>query len=147
MARVPPKIPRCDATEQAAPGSEGPAAAAAAAVFLIESDDAVRDAVASALRAAGFEVVAFSSARHFLDGYGGQRGCLVADADVPGMSDPELLRQLAVLLPAIFTSARLGRLDLGDLLSRRQLLLRKPYGMDELLPLIRCAVFDPPPSD
>jgi FixJ family two-component response regulator len=66
-----------------------------ALVFLVDDDEAVRDAVATALRAAG---------------YGGQRGALVVvDLDLPGV-ERDLLGSLAraeVALPVIVTSRRL----------------------------------------
>jgi FixJ family two-component response regulator len=145
MTHVPPRHPPRAPKGQAAPSREPAAAADALPVFLLEDDDAVRDAVASALRAAGFEVIAFSSARRFLEHYDGQPGCLVADLDLPGMSGPELLHCLqaaALPLPAIFTNARLWRrgLDAVGRDDRLPLLLQKPYGVDELLPLIRLAI-------
>ena len=83
----------------------------AATVFLVDADEAVRDAVASALRAAGFQVGTFDSAEQFLgavrpDG----RNCLVVDLDLPGMGGIALLKALAaagLALPAVITSRRL----------------------------------------
>lgn len=112
-------------------------------MFLVDDDEAVRDAVATSLRAAGFAVLAFGSARQFLDAYrAGQDGCLVVDVDLPDV-EPELLRMLAtseLALPAIITSRRLRRRPLAPALHALPVrLLEKPFGIDDLLPLIRAA--------
>jgi FixJ family two-component response regulator len=97
------------------------------------------------LRGAGYPVAAFSSARQFLDGYrSGSPGCLVVDMDVPEGGAVDLLQMLTVariILPAIITSRRLRRIPASDgLPSGRVLFLDKPFGIDELLRLIRSAM-------
>ena len=116
-----------------------------ATIFLVDDDDAVRDALAMSLRAAGHPVAVFGSARHFLDAYPhGSSGCLVVDMDLPDGGAVGLLRTLAVagvILPAIIMSRRLRRNALVDgLLSGCILFLDKPFGIDELLALIRTAM-------
>ena len=114
-------------------------------VFLIEEDDAVRDALVMSLRTAGHLVAAFTSGRQFLDGYQpGDPGCLVVDMDLSDLGAVELLRTLAATqaaLPAIMTSRRLKRrAPVGGLPPGRILFLDKPFGIDELLRLIRIAL-------
>jgi FixJ family two-component response regulator len=114
-------------------------------IFLVDEDDAVRDAIAMSLRAAGHTVAAFGSGRQFLDAYQpGNSGCLVADMDLSDLGAVELLRMLAasqVTLPAIITSRRLKRrAPVGGLPPGRVLFLDKPFGVDELLRLIRIAL-------
>ena len=114
-------------------------------IFLVDDDDAVRDALAMSLRAAGHAVAAFASARQFIDRYRhGDPGCLVVDMDVPDGGAEGLLRTLAaaeVILPAIITIRRLRRTPpISDLLPGRILFLEKPFGVDELLRLIRLAL-------
>ena len=126
-------------TRAAPPGS-----ALDALVFVVDDDEAVRDAVATSLRAAGYAVADFGSASQFLDGYrAGQRGCLVVDVDMPGV-ESELLRMLAsseVTLPAIITSRRLRQRALPPALTALHVvLLEKPFGIDNLLPLVRTAL-------
>jgi FixJ family two-component response regulator len=111
-------------------------------VFLIDEDDAVRDALALSLRAAGHQVAAFGSARQFLDGYQlGDPACLVVDMDLSDLGAMELLRTLAAsqaALPTIITSRRLQRrAPVGGLPPGRILFLDKPFGVDELLRLIQ----------
>jgi FixJ family two-component response regulator len=111
-------------------------------VFLIDEDDAVRDALALSLRAAGHAVAAFGSGWEFLDGYQPTSpACLVVDMDLSDLGAMELLRTLAAsqpALPAIITSRRLQRrAPVGGLPPGRILFLDKPFGIDELLRLIR----------
>jgi FixJ family two-component response regulator len=113
-------------------------------VFLVDDDEAVRDAVATALRGAGFAVASFGSARQFLDTYApGQRGCLIVDLDLPGV-EPELQGMLVsseVALPVIVTTRRLRRRILAPALSAfAAVLLEKPFGVDELVPLVEAAI-------
>lgn len=123
-------------------GSSAPAGDAL--VFLVDDDEAVRDAVATSLRGAGFAVASFGSARQFLQAYrAGQRGCLIIDLDMPGVQ-PELLRLLVaaeLALPVIITSRRLRRDALGPILGAcAATLLEKPFGVDDLLPLVNAAI-------
>jgi two-component system, LuxR family, response regulator FixJ len=127
-------------TRAAAP----PGSALDALVFVVDDDEAVRDAVASSLRAAGYAVADFGSTRQFLDGYrAGQRGCLIVDVDMPGV-ESELLRMLVsteLALPAIITSRRLRPRALPAALTvLHVVLLEKPFGIDDLLPLVRTAL-------
>jgi FixJ family two-component response regulator len=114
-------------------------------IFLVDGDEAVRDAVASALRAVGYRTRAFGAARPFLSAYTpGQPACLVVELDLPDMDGVELLRALAAAghaLPTIVTSRRLRRRTVADLLAPLPaVLLQKPFGVDDLLPLIQCAL-------
>jgi DNA-binding NtrC family response regulator len=119
----------------------------AATVFLVDGDEAVRDAVASALRAAGFQVGTFDSAEQFLEADRSDgRSCLVVDLDLPGMGGIALLKALDVAglaLPAVITSRRLrpeGRGGAGAPAPLPAPLLEKPFGVDDLLPLIQGAL-------
>lgn len=130
---------RAITTSAPQPNPDGPLLPEGASIFLV---DAVRDALAMSLRTAGHPVAAFGSARQFLDAYrSGSSGCLVVDLDVPEGGAVGLLRALAVArvtLPAIITSRRLKRIQTADgLPSGCILFLDKPFGIDELLRLIR----------
>jgi FixJ family two-component response regulator len=131
---------------------EGPSLPEGSFIFLVDEDDAVRDALALSLRAAGHSVAAFGSGRQFLNGYRrGDPGCLVADMDLPDLGAVELLRMLAasqVTMPAIITSRHLKRrVPAGGLPPGRVLFLDKPFGIDELLRLIRIALAGADGSD
>jgi FixJ family two-component response regulator len=129
------------------PNPEGLSLPQGFSIFLVDEDDAVRDALAMSLRAAGHTVTAFGSGRQFLDGYRrSDPGCLVADMDLSDLDAVELLHMLAAsqaTLPAIITSRRLTRrAPVDGLPPGRVLFLDKPFGVDELLRLIRIVLAD-----
>ncbi len=83
--------------------------AAARQVFLVDDDDAVRDALGLLLTVSGLQVQSFASAESFLDYYRPEfPGCLVLDIRMPGMSGlklQEVLLARRILLPIIFITA------------------------------------------
>ena len=136
---------RTTSTAARQPTPEGPSRPGAPTIFLIDEDDAVRDALAGSLRAAGHPVAAFGSAGQFIAAYRpGEPGCLVVDMDLPEGGAAALLQRLAlaqVVLPAIITSRRLRRQAPADgLPAGRVLFLDKPFGIQELLQLIPLAL-------
>lgn len=141
---MPSNPKRATLTSAPQPSPDGPLLPQGVAVFLVDDDDAVRDALAMSLRAAGHPVAAFGSARQFLDAYRrGRPGCLVVDMDLPEGGAVGLLRTLAVarvILPAIITSRRLRRGPAADGLPSGCIFLDKPFGIDELLRLIQTAM-------
>jgi FixJ family two-component response regulator len=152
--RAPLSPRRATPTSAPQPNPDGPLLPEGASIFLVDDDDAVRDALEMSLRAAGHPVAAFGSTRQFLDAYrSGSSGCLVLDMDLPDGGAVGLLRTLAVAqvaMPAIITSRRLRRIQAADALpSGCILFLDKPFGIDELLRLIRTALgtgCDNPPA-
>ena len=78
-------------------------------VYVVDDDDAMRRGLTFLLRAAGYEVRDFDSARAFLDACEpAMRGCLLLDVRMPGMSGLELQERLAaeqVSLPVILVTA------------------------------------------
>jgi two-component system response regulator FixJ len=65
-------------------------------VHVIDDDDALRDALARLLASAGFGVRVYASARAFIDRLETlDRGCVVTDVRMPGMTGLELLRRLS----------------------------------------------------
>lgn len=76
------------------------------AIFVVDDDAAVRDALKLLLRSVGQPVETFGSAQEFLDAYSEDRpGCLVLDIRMPGMSGLELQQKLNEkhsILPIIF---------------------------------------------
>ncbi|MBL8251194.1 MAG: response regulator transcription factor [Candidatus Competibacter sp.] len=75
-------------------------------VFLIDDDQAVRDAIGLLLQASGLPVETFASATEFLEAGVVQRpGCLVLDVRMPGLSGLDLQKQLRAQgyrIPIIF---------------------------------------------
>ena len=82
-------------------------------VFLVDDQAAVRKAMKRLLASAGYDVVAYESARAFLDsGMADAAGCLVLDLEMPDMNGLALQQALAgSLLPVIFLT---GHGDIGS---------------------------------
>ena len=79
-------------------------------VAVIDDDASVRESLPDLVREFGYEVRAFSSAEEFLAAHrNGQIKCLILDIALPGMSGPDLqkeLRRLGQDVPIIFITAR-----------------------------------------
>ena len=77
-------------------------------VFVIDDQDAVRQALAEMLKVFGYTVETFPSADAFLQGLSDPpAGCIVADVRMPGMDGIELVRELArrnIPLPVVLIS-------------------------------------------
>jgi FixJ family two-component response regulator len=76
-------------------------------VFLVDDDSSVRKALTRLIRAAGYEIKAFSSAREFIESKPETAGlaCLVLDVRMPGLNGLELqeaLHSANVAIPIIF---------------------------------------------
>ena len=69
-------------------------------VHVVDSDQAIADGLATLLGTYGIEVRSYPDAGSFLEFWLPRRwrnGCLVADADLPGLGAPALLRELREL--------------------------------------------------
>jgi FixJ family two-component response regulator len=79
-------------------------------VAVIDDDQSVRESLPDLLRDVGYEVETFPSAEAFLgSGDLARTKCLVLDVAMPGMSGPELQRELqrrGAPLPVVFITAR-----------------------------------------
>ncbi|HKG72831.1 MAG TPA: response regulator [Aestuariivirgaceae bacterium] len=78
-------------------------------VSVVDDDESVRESLPDLLRELGFTPQAFSSAEEFLDsGNVGGTQCLILDVAMPGMTGPELQRELTLRghpIPTIFITA------------------------------------------
>ena len=64
-------------------------------IYVVDDDEAMRDALSALLRSVGLPVVTFDSAAGFLDAFDPDRaGCLLLDVRMPGMSGLDLQRHL-----------------------------------------------------
>ena len=79
-------------------------------VSVVDDDESVRESLPDLLREFGFAVEAFASAEEFLGSvYVGQTKCLILDIAMPGMSGPELQRELRTrkqAIPIVFITAQ-----------------------------------------
>ncbi len=78
-------------------------------VSVIDDDESVRESLPDLLRQFGYAVEAFSSAEEFLTSDSvGQTECLILDRSMPGMSGPDLQRELTLRrqeIPIVFITA------------------------------------------
>jgi len=81
-----------------------------ALVCVVDDDQSVREALPDLLRELGFSTKAFASAEEFLKSATVSAAkCLILDVAMPGMSGPELHRELTASghpVPVIFITAR-----------------------------------------
>ena len=82
---------------------------AAALVSVVDDDESVREALPDLLRELGFAARSFASAEEFLSsGLVDETKCLVLDVAMPGMSGPDLQRELtrrSQSVPIVFITA------------------------------------------
>jgi FixJ family two-component response regulator len=78
-------------------------------VSVVDDDESVRESLPDLLKEFGFTARSFSSAEEFLASeYVGQTNCLILDVAMPGMSGPELQRELKLRgqhIPIVFITA------------------------------------------
>ncbi len=116
-----------------------------ATVFIVDDDDAVRDALDLLLDSLGLRTVSYPSAAAFLEHYDpGRPGCLVLDIRMPAMSGMELQAALAeksVNIPIIFLSGH-GNVSMSAKAFRSGAVdfLEKPFDENVLLERIHEAI-------
>src|SRR5260370_578526 len=78
-------------------------------VSVVDDDESVRKSLPDLLRELGFSAHAFSSAEEFLTSdYIDQTRCLILDIAMPGMTGPDLQRELKLRrkeIPIVFITA------------------------------------------
>ena len=116
-----------------------------AAVFVVDDDTSVREALRGLLRSAGFAVETFGSAREFLARPPSDLpACLVLDVGLPDLSGLDLQQRMAQLnreMPIVFITGQ------GDVPTSVRAMkagaiefLTKPFGERQLLDAIRQAI-------
>jgi FixJ family two-component response regulator len=114
-------------------------------VAVVDDDESVRESLPDLLKEFGFAVQAFSSAEEFLaSGYVSQTRYLILDIAMPGMSGPDLQRELMLRrqqIPIVFITAH------GDETVRPRVLeqgavecLIKPFSDTALREAVRAAL-------
>jgi two-component system response regulator FixJ len=116
-----------------------------ALVHVVDDDDAVRDSLAALLSAAGFGVRAYASAPAFLshvDQF--DRGCVVTDVQMPGMSGLELLSRLSDRARAFPVIVLTGLADVPMAVEALKNgawdFIEKPFDSEVLLSAVRAAL-------
>lgn len=119
-----------------------------AMIAIVDDDEALREALGSIMKAAGYSTATFASAEEFLDSASrGETACLILDVRLAGMSGIELQHRLAELnsnLPIIFVTAH-GDASLRDLVMKAGAagFLNKPVRSEALLKEIHAALENP----
>jgi FixJ family two-component response regulator len=114
-------------------------------VSVIDDDESVRESLPDLLREFGFAAQAFSSAEAFLASeHLGQTSCLVLDVGMPGMSGPDLQRELArrgQRIPIVFITARKDETVRARVLAEGAVdCLFKPFSDTALLDALNAAL-------
>ena len=113
-------------------------------VYVIDPDEAVHDALSELLAVAGTRVVCFRSAEEFLrcdELHDTLRGCILAEADLPGMGSLAFLRKLrtcGIEAPVIVMTSTSNR-DIADqaLKGGAVHVISKPMVGDRILTFLR----------
>ncbi|MFT5218589.1 MAG: two-component system response regulator FixJ [Planctomycetota bacterium] len=114
-------------------------------VYIIDDDDAVRDSMSLLFESADIPHSCFESADQFVSGFDGtQRGCLVLDMRMPGLTGLELQAQLnarEARLPIVFITGH-GDVPMAVEAMRRGAVdfLRKPVNEGDFLERIQQAL-------
>src|SRR5215471_6688620 len=114
-------------------------------VSIVDDDESVRESLPDLLNEFGFEAQTFSSAEEFLASESlANTNCLLLDVGMPGMSGPELQRELKLReqsIPIVFITAH------RDAASRLRLIgegaaecLFKPFEPTDLLQALNIAL-------
>jgi two-component system response regulator FixJ len=114
-------------------------------VFVVDDDEALREALTQLLENAGLAVEAFAAGPAFLAAYGeGRPGCLLLDVAMPGMSGLEVqaeLKQRDLKIPIVFLT---GHGDIPMAVKAVQSgatdFLEKPFHADVLVERIQKAL-------
>jgi len=114
-------------------------------ISVVDDDESIRESLPDLLREFGFSAHTFSSAEEFLASADlTQTDCLILDIAMPGMSGPELQRELKIRgdnTPIIFITAQ------RDETARPRLLelgaveyLLKPFSEEDILTALKMAL-------
>jgi FixJ family two-component response regulator len=117
---------------------------AAILVAVVDDDESVRESLPGLLDELGFATNTFSTAEEFLQsGVADNAKCLILDIAMPGMSGPELHRELVkrgYSIPTIFMSAHPEFASLPDMRAGAVDCLLKPFRETALLEALNRAL-------
>ena len=107
-------------------------------VSVVDDDESVRESLPDLLAQFGYTVQAFQSAQEFLaSGSAGKTRCLILDVAMPGMTGPDLQRELARLgepIAIVFITAHVDESMRSRVLAEGAIdYLMKPFSEAELL--------------
>lgn len=114
-------------------------------ICVVDDDESVRESLPDLLQSFGLRVQAFSSAERFLASDDlGHTSCLILDVAMPGMSGPELERELKRRksgIPIVFITAHSTDDSRDDILKNGAVdCLLKPFSEASLMKALRTAL-------
>jgi len=114
-------------------------------VSVVDDDASVRESLPDLLKEFGFAVKTFSSAEEFLASrFVAKTDCLILDIAMPGMSGPELQRELSLRqynIPIVFVTAQRDEaIRLQVIKSGAVECLTKPFSDTALLEALKLAI-------
>jgi FixJ family two-component response regulator len=112
---------------------------------VVDDDESVRESLPDLLRELGYEATAFASGQEFLNSDAlHQTKCLILDVAMPGMTGPELQRELKSLrhvFPVIFITAHANGTTRSHLLDEGAIeCLSKPFSESDLIDALNVAL-------
>ena len=116
-----------------------------ALISVVDDDESVRESLPDLLKEFGFEAQTFSSAEDFLASESiAETSCLVLDVAMPGMSGPDLQRELTrrdQSIPIVFITAHRDEAVRPRLISQGAVdCLFKPFEATDLLHALNTAL-------
>jgi FixJ family two-component response regulator len=113
-------------------------------VSVVDDDQSIRESLPDLLGEFGFEAMTFSSAKEFLaSDFIHKTDCLILDIAMPGMTGPELQRELAIRreeIPIIFVTGQRDETIRPRLLKLGAVeCLLKPFSDSDLLQALHAA--------
>ena len=110
-------------------------------VSVVDDDDSVRESLPDLLREFGLNAEVFATAGDFLESvFVEKTSCLILDIAMPGMSGPELRRELLRQghdIPTIFITAHADFASQSDLRESAVDCLLKPFSESSLLEALK----------
>jgi FixJ family two-component response regulator len=127
-------------------GREQPEVIGRPLVSVVDDDESLRDSLPDLVRVLGYSAQAFSSAEAFLaSDYVDETRCLILDVAMPGMTGPDLQRELSRRrreIPIIFITASTDKTVRSRLLDQGAVeCLFKPFSDTALLEAVNSALY------
>jgi FixJ family two-component response regulator len=120
-------------------------------ISVVDDDESVRESLPDLLKEFGFAAQAFSSAEEFLaSNYLQETKCLILDVAMPGLSGPDLQRELERRkheMPIVFITAHCDETVRARLISNGAVeCLFKPFSDSELLDALKSVLGESSPT-
>jgi len=113
-------------------------------ITVVDDDESIRESLPDLIREFGFSANTFSSAEEFLESDSLHKTeCLILDISMPGMSGPDLQKELKLRrqeIPIVFITAHIDETDCPRLLAEGAIAcLFKPFSEADLLEAVNAA--------